>query len=238
MFFFFWLFLYFFFVSILFFVADLKIKLLLPLGHPIMENVSTNSLKPIDPESADSASQEPQPQVQQSGLFQFQGLQHMITNAMIQISPAIAQSILAVLPPQHQQFAGNQLDPAMGLFQDQGGQDQDLQHIITNAMFQISPAIAQAILAVLSQQHQQFAGNQHDPTMGNGGGGGANLDGFVMANDPFKHMWYARGVDGAPGPDSNVFHDLGLVGDGFDVVFEIALRNYNLGCCFAGVRKG
>ncbi|RHN67553.1 hypothetical protein MtrunA17_Chr3g0103921 [Medicago truncatula] len=193
-----------------------------------MDDVSSNSLKSIDPESADYASQGPQ--VQQLGLFQCQGdqgqcLEQMITNAMIQISPAIAQAILANL-------AGNQHDPAMCLFRDQG-----LQHIVTNAMFHISPAIAQAILAVLTQQHQQFARNQHDPAMVNGGGG-ANLDGFVMSNDPFKHMWYARGVDGAPGPDSNAFHDLGLFGDGFDVVFEIALRNYNLGSCFADVRKG
>jgi len=98
-------------------------------------------------------------------------------------------------------------------------------------LINIAPAIAKTILRGL-----QIAGNQRDPAMLNGGGG-ANLDAFVMASDPFKHLWYARGWDGSPGPDPNVFHDLGLFGDGFDAVFAIALQNYNLGVCFAGLRK-
>ena len=59
-----------------------------------------------------------------------------------------------------------------------------------------------------------------------------------MANDPFKQMWYARGSDGAPGPDPNVFHNLGLFGDGFDAVFAVALANYNLCHVIGSMRKG
>ncbi|KEH34140.1 hypothetical protein MtrunA17_Chr3g0103661 [Medicago truncatula] len=142
----------------------------------------------MDVESADVfASQDPQPQ-EQSELFQGQGegLQQIITNALIHLAPAIAEVIVAGFPPQY--------------------------------------------------QYQQIAGNQHDPAMLNGDGG-ADLDLFVMTNDPFKHMWYAHGSDGSPGPDPNVFHDLGLFGDGFDAVFAIAVQNYNLGRFFAGMRK-
>lgn len=109
-----------------------------------------------------------------------------------------------------------------------GGQGQDLKQIITNAIIERAPAIAQAILAVLPPQR----GYQPDPAMVNGGG--ANLHGFVMANDQFKNMWHAIGLDCAPGPDPSVFHDLGLMGDGFDAVFAIAQDNYILGRCGFG----
>lgn len=104
-----------------------------------------------------------------------------------------------------------------------GGQGQDLEQIIANAIIQRAPAIAQAILAVLPPQRVYMP----DAAMVNGGG--ANLHGFVMANDQFKNMWYALGLDCAPGPDPSVFHDLGLMGDGFDAVFAIARENYLLG---------
>ncbi|RHN67425.1 hypothetical protein MtrunA17_Chr3g0102591 [Medicago truncatula] len=156
-------------------------------------------------------------------------------------APVLAQAILAVLPPwiQHNQ----QQDPAIvnggGENQHGGGQGKGLMHIMANIIIQIEPVLALAILAVLPPQHQQqqVAGNLQVPAMVNGGGG-AYLDEFEMANDHFKHMWYARGLDGALGPDPNVFRDLGLIGDGFDAVFAVALANYNLVHVIGGMRKG